>query len=88
MNEEQPPEAKESDRGEGSHRDIGGSDAGEEGHSKDPAQQTKEPQRGGGRSEERRTPAVGVGEGTKGPVFYGRRQVFLLSTKIPAAITA
>lgn len=87
VNEEQPPEAEECNRSEGSHRNIGGSDAREERHPEDPARQAKEPQRGGGRSEERRTPAVGVGEGTKGPVFYRRRQVFLLSTKIPAAIT-
>ncbi len=52
MNEEHPSEAKESNRGDGGHRNIGGTDAREKGYSKDPAQQTKEAERGGGRSKE------------------------------------
>src|SRR3972149_5805949 len=74
-----PPEAQECDRGDGSHRNVGRSDACEEGHSKNPTRQTKEPQRGGGRSDKGCKLAVCVGEGTKGPVCYAQSQAILLS---------
>ena len=80
-NQEQPPEAEETDRGEGSHRDIGGSDAREEGHSKDPAQQTKESQRGGGRSKERCMFGDCIRDRTNGPACCGKSQVILLSPR-------